>query len=340
MKDNLKYKERDVLTATDNSVLVLEPNTSFVNVLKRITGLAILLCTFLFHTENINAMEIKVRYWKTNMDFTEITDSCRVWVFSRDSTPMNRTELIQVEGSFILNKELTKDLTFEVKDHLDSIYQIRLLHVPKGASEVYLEIGKSEFTFYPIYQPRPFFPIEDKVFIQIIDTKMKTLYPNASIEENQTRVSKKLRSLGFKYRRYPREGYGVYEFDTTKNIRAAIEELLELDYIHVAPMVAFEHKGGRNSSYLLNRVDVLCNDTLSTSMIKDKLNLEGVLSIYPSNRKLNVVWRKFDTGKAYQIFFKPEAVISLEFLKELEQLATKEGILSIKTQIGRSDVGE
>src|SRR5690554_8115184 len=77
MKDNLKYKERDVLTATDNSVLVLEPNTSFVNVLKRITGLAILLCTFLFHTENIIALRFKLGYWKTKLNLIELRNLCR-----------------------------------------------------------------------------------------------------------------------------------------------------------------------------------------------------------------------------------------------------------------------
>lgn len=325
MKDNLKYKERDVLTATDNSVLVLEPNTSFVNVLKRITGLAIFLCTFLLNVENINAMEVKVRYWTTNRDFTEITDSCRVWVFSRDSTPMNRTELSQAEGSFILNKELTRDLTFEIKDHLDEIHQVSLLHDPRRTREVYLDIGKSEFTCFS-YQPKPFFPTMDKYYIEINFRKLKSLYPDTSVEENLSVVKERLRSVGFKT--YGRLKYqNICQFDTTKNIRAAIEELHNLEYLFIAPLYDAP-------AYFMNYTYVLFDNALDESMIKDMLNLGGVQSINPADYIKGVLWSKFSKDKAYKVFFKPEAFISLEFLKELEQLAKKEGVLSIWMSVG------
>ena len=328
---SLKNKKRSLLTLTDSSVLVLETNTSFVNVLKRITGLAIFLCTFLLNVENINAMELKVRYWTTNRDFTEITDSCRVWVFSRDSTPMNRTELIRAEGSFILNKELTRDLTFEIKDHLDEIHQVSLLHDPRRTSEVYLNIGKSEYTFFPGWQPHPFFPTKDKYFIEIDYWKLKSLYPTTSVEENLDMVSEKLKSVGF-------NAYGllkyqdVYQFDTTKNIRAAIEELHNLEYLFIAPLV---YDGPYVPVYFLNYAHVLFDDALDASVIEDILNeLEGVQTIYSNNHNRPVSWSEFSKGQAYQVFFKPEAVISLEFLKELEQLAKKEEVFSIRISIG------
>lgn len=327
----LKLSNEDVQSAAASSVFIFEANRAFVKVFKGITGFVILLCTFLFHTENVNAMEVKVRYWTTNMEFTEITDSCRVWVISGDSSPITRTELIQVEGSFILNKELTKDLTFEVKDHLDSIHQVRLFHDPRRTSEVYLDIGKSEYTFFPVPQPRPFFLTKDKYFIEIDFRKLKSLYPTTSIEENLDMVTKKLKSVGF-------NAYGhlkyqdVYQFDTTKNIRSAIEELLNLEYLFIAPLLNDRPK----YSYFVNYVDILFDDSLDASMIEDMLNLGGVQSIYPADHstRKHVVWYKFNIGKAYQVFFKPEAVISLEFLKELEQLAKKEGVLSIRNNVG------
>lgn len=335
VKDNLKYKKRGVLTATDSSVLVWDQSTSFVKGFKRITGLAILLCAFLFNVENINAMGVKVRFWTTNRDFIEITDSCRVWVFSRDSAPINRTELIQAEGSFILNKELTKDLIFEVKDHLDEIHQVSLLHDPRRTSEVYLNIGKSEYTFFPGWQPHPFFPTKDKYFIEIDYWKLKSLYPTTSVEENLDMVSEKLKSVGFNA--YGRLKYqDVYQFDTTKNIRAAIEELHSLEYLFIAPLV---YDGPYVPVYFLNYAHVLFDDALDASVIEDILNeLEGVQTIYSNNHNRPVSWSEFSKGQAYQVFFKPEAVISLEFLKELEQLAIKEGVLSLRTDIGKQRV--
>lgn len=326
MKDNLKHKKRGVLTATDSSVLVCEQNTSFVKGFKRITGLAILLCAFLLNVETINAMELKVRYWTTNRDFTEITDSCRVWVLSSDSTSINRTELIQVEGSFILNKELTKDLTFEVKDHLDDIHQVRLFHEPRRTSEVYLNIGKSEYTFFPVPQPRPFFPTMDKYYIEINFRKLNLLYPTTSVEENLDMVTEKLKSVGFNA--YHLEYQNIFEFDTTKNIRSAIEELHNLEYLFIAPFYDAPF-------YFTNDVYVLFDDAIDSSMIETLLNeLEGVQTIYSNNQNRCVVWSKFSMGKAYQVYFKPEAVISLDFLKQLEQLAKKEEVLSIRISIG------
>ena len=297
-----------------------------IKVLKRITGWAILLCTFLLNVENVNAMEVKVRYWTTNRDFTEITDSCRVWVLSSDSTSMNRTELIRAEGSFILNKELTRALTFEIKDHLDEIHQVRLFHVPRRTSEVYLDIGKSEYTFFPVPQPRPFFPTKDKYFIEINFRKLKSLYPTTSIEENLSMVKEKLKSVGFDA--YHLKYQNICQFDTTKNIRSAIEELHNLEYLFIAPFYDAPF-------YFVNDVYVLFDDALDSSLIETLLNgLEGVQTIYSNNQNRSVVWSKFSMGKAYQVYFKPEAVISLDFLKQLEQLAKKEEVFSIRISIG------
>lgn len=62
----LKLSNGDVQSAAASSVFIFEANRAFVKVFKRITGLAILLCTFLLNMETINAQDTIVKNQQTS----------------------------------------------------------------------------------------------------------------------------------------------------------------------------------------------------------------------------------------------------------------------------------
>lgn len=289
----------------------------------------LLSCIALLVSHVSHGMKIKVHYWPDNANYIEITDSCKIWTVSQAGT---KTVLSRVGGVFSIDKDSVAHLSFRIEDHKGKVHERTVRAIAKDQQEIVFEVGASEYVFFPLYQARPFYPVRDKLYLSLDAKKLEKKYPGMEYSKAVSKVKAELKSAGVS--QIDPYSYDVFQIDPVKTYDAVIAELLQMDAGFMAPLVSFQKKNMWNISYLGDGVDILVSDSLSDAEINKLLQMTGVSQFAEVPRKANFLWDTYTKGRAYKVVFSQQAVLSLDMLKQLEQLSKSKHILSIRTTIG------
>ena len=271
---------------------------------------------------------INIKYWTNSSNFIEVTNECTIWV-------LEGKEKVQLElekKGFIFNGENLRSVQFLILDQNGKEHIVSPCITKSGQKELVLEIGNSMLNHFPAYQQRPFFPILDKVYLEIDKSKAKKRYPNLEEGEAISKVKEDLRDIGLK--KIAPAAFSVFRIDTNKSRNDVVNSLIKLDVVKTGSVLyKFEKNRGWNVSTLLKSVDVLVDNSMDDKDGLKLLKRTGVLDVEMVSSE-GVIWEEFDKGKAFRIIFSTKSMLSFDFLRELQNLLQNQKIMALKTSIG------
>jgi hypothetical protein len=309
--------------------------TSFTNSFPRRFGRLLMVLGMLWINSNqifANVMKIKVNYWADNFKSIDVTDQCKVWVVNKSTDEKVKLELNS--GAFIFDGNAYRTVYFLIEDQLKREHIIHACVPDDQQTELRLEIGTGDYQFYPLGQPRPFYPILDKIYLTLDKSKVQKRYPNLSSEDAEIRISEDLRKIGLS-KTIP-YGYNIYKINETLDRSKVIDQLLELKVADIASSIyKCVDKPVFSVAFHLNEVDVLLNNSLSDKSVFSLLRIEGVTEV---TKESTDNWSNYPTAKTFRLRFDQKAMLSYDFLKQLEKLMHNNDILAIRTRIGRPTI--
>jgi hypothetical protein len=289
------------------------------------------------HT-HIYSQKLSVFYLQDDNTYTDVSNSCKVWTANNPKGKKKQAVGFQ-NGAFALSENQGDCLFIHVQDSLGQKHCQKICTGLKRQKDWKIYIGgKDALYHYEGYQPEPFMPVFEEIYMVHTFSSDIPGEEEKELSRKYAEFKDKLEELGVR-KKGPSE-YNVYSLDPKKRAEI-IEELAQLKEVK---QLASIHFFGKQRSWILEyfdaRVGILFLNELSEQRIAQLTKDLGIVTIEKSDLSYST-WKKFKSGKPYQIELKKEVIADYSFLKRLSKLLNEdEEVLAVKTNLAITAVND
>lgn len=259
---------------------------------------------------SFSQITLKVNYLNNDgFSYEDVTTNVKVWI-SPDLKGRTKTLLNASDGVFKIDSLLSDCPYFHIKDQNGEMHIQKICMGLKTQKDWIVYIGSSDCLYhFEGYQPEPFIPSYDKLYITFAEGIYSKLINKLDTE---------LRGGG---------ALNLYEFNAEKRT-AIMKELSKMEGVYtIAPIRLFTHS---ERSYFTTHIEILFKDSLTNQEITKLFKGFDINEINRFSPK-HYTWTHYKIGTPYIITFK-KGGMDYSLLNKLNEFLLKnENVLVIKT---------